>query len=67
MAKKKKDYVVSREADKARKAKKPGKRVSKNGNIYFESRLNRADLNRTVRLKKGGIMDKKVTFKQLWK
>lgn len=30
--------------DKVKKALKPGKRVSKNGTIYWESRRNRADL-----------------------
>jgi hypothetical protein len=34
--------------DKARKALPPGKRISKFGNIYYETRKNRSDL-------KGGI------------
>lgn len=30
-------------ADYGRKAKAPGKRISKNGNVYYESRINRSD------------------------
>jgi hypothetical protein len=30
-------------ADKSRKAKAPGRRVSKSGKVYYESRTNRAD------------------------
>ena len=29
--------------DNKRTAKKPGKRISKNGNIYYENRVNRSD------------------------
>jgi hypothetical protein len=35
---------ISLEADRKRKAMPSGKRVSKNGKIYYESRRNRADL-----------------------
>jgi len=31
--------------DKSRKAMQPGKRISRTGNIYFESRKNRSDVN----------------------
>lgn len=31
--------------DKIFKALKPGKRVSKTGNIYYEYRINRSDIN----------------------
>lgn len=47
---------MSKKQDKQRKAKHPGKRTSASGNVYFESRMNRADLNRTLKLKKGGIL-----------
>lgn len=30
--------------DKSRKALQPGKRISKNGKIYYETRINRSDL-----------------------
>lgn len=36
--------------DKQLKALHPGKRISKNGNVYYEYRRNRADLNRKKRL-----------------
>ncbi len=32
------------EKDRKRKALAPGKRISKNGNIYYERRRNRSDL-----------------------
>lgn len=32
------------EADKKRKALKPGKRISRNGKVYYESRRNRSDI-----------------------
>ena len=32
--------------DKRIKAKKPGKRVSKSGNVYYENRKNRSDINK---------------------
>lgn len=35
---------ISLEADKKRKALPPGKRISKNGKIYYESRKNRTDV-----------------------
>lgn len=34
--------------DKLRKALKPGKRISKSGNIYYESRKNRSDLKDNI-------------------
>jgi hypothetical protein len=34
---------VDKERDKERKALMPGKRMSKNGKIYWESRMNRSD------------------------
>jgi hypothetical protein len=46
-------------ADKRLKAKKPGKRVSEDGNVYYESRENRSDVNRTLRLAKGGRTPKR--------
>lgn len=36
--------------DKKLKALHPGKRISESGNIYWENRLNRADVNRRLRL-----------------
>lgn len=30
--------------DRKRRAKKPGRRVSKNGNVYYENRRNRSDV-----------------------
>ena len=63
---------MSKKQDKKRKAKHPGKRTSASGNVYFESRVNRSDINRTVKLKTGGILkglkknlNKKVTAKQI--
>jgi len=44
-------------ADKRLKAKKPGKRTSESGEVYYESRENRSDVNRTLRLAKGGITE----------
>lgn len=40
--------------DKKVRALASGKRMSKAGNIYYEYRANRADLNRTKKLKEGG-------------
>lgn len=34
--------------DSKRKALKPGKRISKSGNIYYESRKNRSDLSGNI-------------------
>jgi len=34
--------------DKMRKALKPGKRISKSGNIYYERRKNRSDLEGNI-------------------
>ncbi len=45
--------------DKQQRALHAGKRVSKTGNIYYEYRRNRADLNRTKKLAKGGGVGKK--------
>lgn len=39
--------MKSKEMDAARKALKPGKRVSKAGNVYYEYRANRSDLKPT--------------------
>lgn len=53
----KKQYLTGstdKSVDKHIKALKPGKRISKNGNTYYERRANRADLNRTKKLEKGG-------------
>ena len=33
------------EIDRPRRAKRPGRRVSKNGNVYWEFRRNRSDVN----------------------
>jgi len=41
-------------ADKRLKAKKAGRRISEDGNVYYESRENRSDANRKLKLKKGG-------------
>lgn len=38
--------IVSRSMDYKRKALKPGKRISKSGNIYYEYRRNRSDIKR---------------------
>lgn len=45
-------------ADQRLKAKKPGRRVSESGEVYYESRENRADVNRKLRLEDGGMMKK---------
>jgi hypothetical protein len=37
-------------ADKRRKAERPGKRVSKSGNVYYEYRANRSDKSKATRL-----------------
>lgn len=69
--------AYSKRADKARKAKRPGKRVSDSGNIYFESRKNRSDKNPGKRLKKGGsyrkgglldgkALNKKISLKDIF-
>jgi len=39
-------YNYSSAADKKIKAKKPGKRVSKSGKVYYENRKNRSDINK---------------------
>jgi len=69
--KKKKLWVVSREKDLDHKAKRLGKRTSAKGNVYYESRLNRADVVPKNYLGKGGkiakTLNKKVTLKQILK
>jgi hypothetical protein len=45
-------------ADKRYKALKAGKRVSENGNVYYESRENHSDVNRRNKLEDGGMMKK---------
>jgi myosin heavy subunit len=44
-------------ADKRYKALKAGKRVSEDGNVYYESRANRSDVSRRDKLEDGGMMD----------
>lgn len=39
-----------RRADKRRHAKRPGKRRSKSGKLYYETRPNRSDVNRRIKL-----------------
>jgi len=66
MAKKRaKLWVKSKSRDLDRKAKKPGKRVSADGNVYYESRKNRSDKNPKKRLAKGGLLGKKVSLKDI--
>jgi hypothetical protein len=45
-------------ADKRYKALKAGKRVSEDGNVYYESRANRSDVSRRDKLEDGGMMKK---------
>jgi hypothetical protein len=40
----------NKKADKSRKALKPGKRISKTGKVYWETRRNRSDSNPIIRL-----------------
>lgn len=40
----------SKKADSKLKALHPGKRISKNRKVYYETRVNRSDKNRTKRL-----------------
>lgn len=61
-----KDYVKSRKRDKSLKAKRPGKRVSASGNIYYEYRKNRSDKNPKKRLAKGGVLNKEVSLKDIF-
>ncbi len=37
--------ISKKEIDDKRSAMKPGKRISKNGKVYYESRKNRSDIN----------------------
>src|ERR1035437_432163 len=48
------------EKDSHIKAKKSGKRISADGNVYYEGRKNRSDLNRTKKLVKGGRVNRKL-------
>lgn len=63
-------WVVSKEKDGARKARKQGKRVSASGETYYEYRWNRADdkpnAPKGKKLAKGGILNKKVTLKDIF-
>jgi hypothetical protein len=43
-------------ADKRYKALKAGRRVSEDGNVYYESRANRSDVSRRDKLADGGMM-----------
>lgn len=45
-------------ADQRFKAKKPGRRLAESGEVYYESRENRSDVNRKLRLEDGGMMKK---------
>lgn len=45
---------ANRERDRQRTALKPGKRISAEGNTYYETRKNHADVSRKHRLEKGG-------------
>ena len=45
-------------ADQRLKAKKPGRREAESGQVYYESRPNRSDVNRRLRLEDGGMMKK---------
>lgn len=44
-------------SDKKREAKPLGRRVSESGNIYYENRLNRADIDKSERYKSGGEIE----------
>jgi hypothetical protein len=54
MAKGGKLYVKSYADDRREKALHGGKRISDEGNVYYENRLNHADVDRRVRLEDGG-------------
>lgn len=54
MAKGGKLYVKSYADDRREKALHGGKRISDEGNVYYENRLNHADVGRRVRLEDGG-------------
>jgi len=56
----KKRTKASLVADKRYKALKPGKRVAESGVVYYESRPNHSDVNRTLRLAKGGKISNKM-------
>ena len=47
-------YKRSESSDKKRDAKPLGKRVSADGNVYYENRLNRGDLNSKKKFADGG-------------
>lgn len=48
VSKKQTGKTKSIKADKKRKAMKPGKRISKTGNIYYERRRNRSDKGKYI-------------------
>jgi hypothetical protein len=48
----KKKYSLNKKKDKLYSAKKPGKRVSKTGKTYYESRANRSDRGKLLGIKK---------------
>lgn len=43
--------------DASRKADPPGKRTSKDGNVYYEYRSNKTDINQKLKLEKGGRLN----------
>ena len=51
-------YKRSESSDKKREAKPLGKRVSEDGNVYWENRLNRGDLSKKDKFKTGGEIKK---------
>lgn len=51
-------YKRSESSDKKRDALPLGKRVSEDGNVYWENRLNRGDLSKKDKFEKGGEVDK---------
>jgi antirestriction protein len=54
MARRKKAAIA---ADKKRKALHPGKRISESGNVYYENRPNRSDVDRRKKFMAGGSTD----------
>lgn len=53
-----KGHKRSEASDRKRSALPLGKRVSADGNIYYERRLNRADISKEDKFEKGGEVDK---------
>jgi hypothetical protein len=49
-------YKRSESSDKKREAKPLGKRVSESGRTYYENRLNRGDLSKEDKFKRGGFI-----------